>query len=389
MYQYEKTHPWITFSLDLEKASYNLWLLMGEAQSKCEHIAGVPLRPDINADFQRLYLAKGILATSAIEGNTLTEREVLERIEGKKNLPQSKEYLGQEIDNLLEAYEVISNEIIDSNGPLKFSVERIKKYNRMILNKLTLDDGIIPGEIRTYSVGVGSYRGVPFQDCEYLLEQLCGFLNDDKYQNIFQDYKIALGLIKAIMAHIYLAWIHPFGDGNGRTARLIEYQMLLEAGIAKPAANLLSNHYNLTRTEYYHQLELTTKKGDVLPFLIYALKGFIDGLKIQIDEIRKQQLDITWRSYIQQSFQSMIKKVDNRKRIVLLELSKYDGFISIREIRELTPKTAQLYFHKTDKTISRDLHSLEKMELIEVTSKGVRVRKENILAFMPLRKKHY
>lgn len=53
--------------------------MLGEAASKCEHIAGVPLRPSVAQELHRLYLAKGALATTAIEGNTLTENEVLQR----------------------------------------------------------------------------------------------------------------------------------------------------------------------------------------------------------------------------------------------------------------------------------------------------------------------
>jgi hypothetical protein len=51
----------------------------------------------------RLYLEKGALATTAIEGNTLTENEVLQHLEGTLKLPPSKEYPGQEIDNIVGA----------------------------------------------------------------------------------------------------------------------------------------------------------------------------------------------------------------------------------------------------------------------------------------------
>jgi hypothetical protein len=40
---YEQTHPWITFRLDLRQADWGLWLDLGEAASKCEHLAGAPL----------------------------------------------------------------------------------------------------------------------------------------------------------------------------------------------------------------------------------------------------------------------------------------------------------------------------------------------------------
>ena len=99
MRTFERTHPWISFRIDLRKAAPTLWLLLGEAASKCEHIAGVPLRPSVAQSLHQLYLAKGALATTAIEGNTLTETEVLAHLQGKLRLPPSKEYLGQEVDN--------------------------------------------------------------------------------------------------------------------------------------------------------------------------------------------------------------------------------------------------------------------------------------------------
>jgi hypothetical protein len=41
MRTFERTHPWISFRIDLRQARSQLWMLLGEASSKCEHIAGV------------------------------------------------------------------------------------------------------------------------------------------------------------------------------------------------------------------------------------------------------------------------------------------------------------------------------------------------------------
>jgi len=45
MRTFEQTHPWISFRIDSRQAAPSLWLLPGEAVSKCERLAGVPLRP--------------------------------------------------------------------------------------------------------------------------------------------------------------------------------------------------------------------------------------------------------------------------------------------------------------------------------------------------------
>ncbi len=69
---YLKTHPWITFQLDLSKIPYSVWIALGEAQSKCEHISGVPLRPETASKLHNVYLAKGVLALALLEVQKMT-----------------------------------------------------------------------------------------------------------------------------------------------------------------------------------------------------------------------------------------------------------------------------------------------------------------------------
>ena len=145
---------------------------LGECQSKCEHIAGVPLRPDVAHILHSVYLAKGAWGTTAIEGNTLSEEEVLKHVQGKLELPPSEEYLREEVDNILRE----SNRMLERIGAgesLVLCVERIREINRIVLNGLALDEGVIAGEIRTYSVGVMTYRGAPWRDCDHLFAKLC------------------------------------------------------------------------------------------------------------------------------------------------------------------------------------------------------------------------
>ena len=100
MRTYEQTHPWLSFSLDLRRMPWTLWALLGEARSKCDHISQTPLRPETAEQLHMLYLAKGALATTAIEGNTLSEREVVDILKGESQLPASKQYLATEINNI-------------------------------------------------------------------------------------------------------------------------------------------------------------------------------------------------------------------------------------------------------------------------------------------------
>ncbi len=385
MRTFERTHPWISFRLNLREARPRLWLSLGEAASKCEHIAGVPLRPATAQMLHRLFLAKGALATTAIEGNTLTEKEILAHLEGKLELPPSKEYLGQEVDNIVAACNGIGERLHQGDSAL--TPERIREHNRQILEKLTLGEGVVAGELRSHSVVVGNvYRGAPAEDCKYLLGRLCEWLGGPDFQ-AEPGLELVYAILKAIMAHLYLAWIHPFGDGNGRTTRLVEYQILLAAGVPTPAAHLLSNHYNQTRAEYYRQLDRASKSGGaVAPFIEYAVRGFVDGVREQLQLIRDQQWDVTWRSFVHERFRDEPGANAKRQRDLVLDLSPASEVVPVAKVPELSARLARYYADKSAKTLQRDLLAVETMDLVERTPAGVRAHREVILAFLPWRR---
>jgi hypothetical protein len=178
-------------------------------------------------------------------------------------------YLKQEVENIIEACNAIGSQLAaDSLPPL--TPKFVCDYNLQVLNRLPLKEDVVPGKLRPYLVVVGNvYRGAPAEDCDHLLEQLCTWLNGPDFKPR-EGMDVVYAILKAVVAHLYLAWIHPFGDGNGRTARLLEFHILLSAGVPSPAAHLFSNHYNLTRAEYYRQLDYASKSGgrsDLLPEL--------------------------------------------------------------------------------------------------------------------------
>ena len=384
MRTYEKTHQWLSFKVHLADAPTTLWMLLGEARSKCEHLAGVALRPATAERLHRVYCAKGVLATTAIEGNTLSEEEVAQRLAGKLQLPKSKEYLGKEIDNVVAAMNLVENAVLDGTAAT-ITPEEIREFNRLILKDLDLDEGVMPGEIRTHSVGVGTYRGAPAEDCEYLLQKLCEWLDSSAFEVKEEIGSVVMGVLKAALAHLYLAWIHPFGDGNGRTARLVEFKILVEAGMPTPAAHLLSNHYNETRTEYYRQLERASKSGgDVLPFIHYAVQGLVDQMREQIQVVRGEQLQIAWRNYVYERFKGRTSAADHRRRELVLALSTQTNPVPRSQLPTLTPILSQEYGNKTLKTLIRDINDLLKEELIRPDGDGYRAAQETILAFLPL-----
>lgn len=378
---YLASHHWLTFTLDTRRIPAATWLLLGEARSKCEHLAGVPLRPGTATQLNQIYLAKGALATTAIEGNTLSEEQALLRVKGELKLPPSKEYLGREIDNIVAACTALWDELAKGNS-VDVTRARILAWNQQVLAGLHVAPEVVPGQVRAHSVGVARYRGAPAQDCDYLLDRLCAWLRE---LTVSEADGIVPAVIAAVLAHLYVAWIHPFGDGNGRTARLVEYAVLVSAGVPMPAAHLLSNHYNETRTEYCRQLDAASRSGgDVVPFVHYAVQGFVDGLREQLATVREQQLDVAWRNFVHEKFRQHRSESDKRRRDLVLDLSRAGkGAVPISELATLNPSVALAYASKTPRTLYRDVAALREMKLVESADGMVRARRELIEAFLP------
>lgn len=385
--EYQRTHPFVSFRLDLTRIPADLWVLLGEIQSKVEHVAGVALPPKVQRDLARLYLAKGALATTAIEGNTLSEEQIRDLLNKKLELPPSKEYLATEVENIIKACQSIWDDKTDHF--IDLTPVLIKEFNGMALAGLTLDENVVPGQIRQYSVTVSRYLAAPARDCEYLIERLCDWLGQADFQPT-GHLSTVYAVIRAIVAHLYLAWIHPFGDGNGRTARLVEFQILSQAGVPEPSAQLLSNHYNMTRSEYYRQLDYASRSGgDIIPFLSYAARGFVDGLQEQLSRIRQFQLDIAWRDFLQEFFMSRKPTASlSRKHHLILALSRRDKDAPVprSELRALDGQVAADYVRKGEKSVTRDIGFLVANSLIEKRNGGFRAKKGQMLAFLPMRK---
>ena len=235
------------------------------------------------------------------------------------------------------------------------------------------------------------------EDCEFLLDRLCQWLEEPQPEvTLLGDERasqMATATLRAIIAHLYIAWIHPFGDGNGRTARLIEFMLLARAGVPLTSAQLLSNHYNLTRAEYYRQLDRASRanggRGDPIGFIRYALRGFVDGLDEQCRHIRAVQLSIAWEHFVFRQFRAERRSPAlSRRRELALALTGQSAPIPRRNIRHLNPALAELYAGKTDKTVTRDLNWLLREDLIEKRAGGYRARIRQMLGFLPPRANH-
>lgn len=391
---YERSHPWISFCAGLERATPRLWSLLGQVAARCEQVARAVLPPAAAAEMHKLYLIKGARATTAIEGNTLTEEQVRRRLDGQLELPISQEYLGQEVDNVLRACEGIFRRIAAGEPP-RLTPDWIREANRLVLAGLEehLEEGVVPGDVPRFSVGVGRYSGAPREDCHLLLERLCEWMEENAVWPDLEEHlgsAVATAVLRAILAHLYIAWIHPFGDGNGRTARLTEFLILARAGVPSPATHLLSNHYNLTRAEYYRQLDRSSRanrgRGDALGFIVYSLQGFLDGLEEQCRYVEGVQSWLAWEHYVYWRFRLHPRSpAMNRRREVVLVLGRHAEPARKRDIPNLDPGLARLYSTRTTKTLTRDLNWLLANELLEKEADTYRAPVRMMQQFLPVR----
>ena len=368
--KYQETHPWISFRFNPMTLGPGTLIKLGEALSKCDHVCGAPLPPAEADLLNKVSLTKGIHATTSIEGNTLTEEEVEKRIDGKLTLPDSIEYQGAEIDNLLEIFNEIANLSISQELP-PLSIELIKSWNKRILKDQPLGEDVTPGEFRNHSVVVGNaYRGAPAEDCPYLMDRFISFITEELQTDDATWHK-PLWIIRPIIAHLYFAWIHPFGDGNGRTARLIELYLLLNAGIPIPSAHILSDYYYRSRGRYYQALKQASKADNyehgLASFIDYAITGFVEGLQEQVARIENVQIHIAWESFIHEIIAAHgHNETWSRRRILARNLpyiTNDDGFIQKSEIRYANKELIKLYEGKSQKTATRDLNALVECHL--------------------------
>jgi Fic family protein len=191
--------------INLEK----IWL---EIEQKTEQFTDLLLPQDL--DYEKFAIYSIIAHSTAIEGSTLTEQET--EILFENGLTAKSKLLEHHLMNidLKNAY-MFAIELAQEK-PL-FSASFLKKINTLVM-KSTVDSG--KGDFRLCGVadGVDGESYMNYLKITEKIDELCEDLNKKlniKPQNIKELHEIAFN------AHLDLATIHPWTNGNGRTARLL------------------------------------------------------------------------------------------------------------------------------------------------------------------------
>ena len=110
-------------------------------------------------------------------------------------------------------------------------------------------------------------------------------------------------IIQAMAAHYHVGAMHPFDDGNGRTARALEAFMLRRAGVNDMVMVSLSNYYYEHMEEYLAALSESRSRGhDLTPFLGFALPAVAERCDMLAGEIATHNKRVLYREFAQSLF---------------------------------------------------------------------------------------
>lgn len=124
-----------------------------------------------------VYLAKGVQATTAIEGNTLSTDEVQNIVDhGSANVSESRSYLEREVQNVLTAVRELDAALQDGIR-LPIDVARLCELNYKVLDGIPDKPEDIRGRIREHDVGAGVYTAPHYTDVPELTDRFVKWID--------------------------------------------------------------------------------------------------------------------------------------------------------------------------------------------------------------------
>jgi len=293
--------------------------------------------------------------STEIEGNQLNMNQV-EALYAKKKIdaPDRDIY---EVKNYLNALKYIEK-VVAEKKPITGQV--ILKIHKLVTDK-TLNTQFSghyrPGPIYVVRRRVGMpqeilYTGPDAKRVPQLMTEFITWLTESKEKEISP-------IIVAAVAHMEIAAIHPFNDGNGRTARALATLILYERGYDFRRLFALEDYYNTDRQSYYKAINLGNtydeRRSDVTSWLEYFTKGF----KEEIDEVKNKILPLSTRN-IDGEIKSQIYLTPEQLKII--DFLDQVGRIVVKDVEDILScprRTAQLQLQK-----------LKKIKIIKSTGKG-------------------
>ncbi|MCB1195762.1 Fic family protein, partial [bacterium] len=303
-------------------------------------------KPSIFFQFKKIFHLLESLASARIEGNYTT---VFEFVETKINDEMPRDEHLKEIVNLEKALD-----FIDENSDCPIDRIFVAKLHQMVVAECVAEGDPTPGIYRQINVKIARSPHIPpdYLQVSGYMDELLGFIN----QEVAPKY----GLLKIAIAHHRFAWIHPFNNGNGRTARLLIYAMLLKqrfnvgkAGrILNPTAVFCNN-----REKYYDYLSVADGGDEqgIMQWCEYVL----DGLRNEIHKIDRL-LDY---EYLKKEILLPALKIAVDQNTITYEEEKILE-IAVRKQEFQSRDLQKLFAEKLPQHISRIIRNLKNKKMV-------------------------
>lgn len=229
--------------------------------------------------------------TTHIEGTQLTLEQSKKVLQGERPANTNSDDV-KELINYRDAFDLVAD-YLDEDGPVTGGVIR-EIHKRLVKN--VRGNSAAPGEyrkIQNYVVnsntGETVYVPPPAYEISILMQELVDYIN-----NTTEVHPVLMSGI----AQFQLVHIHPFLDGNGRTARLLSTLCLYIKGYDFKRLFTISEYYDRNRADYYkaiqnvrdHEMDMTIW----LEYFTHALAEQLQEIKtkgevvIQINKVAKQ-----------------------------------------------------------------------------------------------------
>jgi len=323
-----------------------------ESKAVIEH---AKLLPKNEIKLKRQALIRMSHSSTGIEGNILNFKQV-EAIAARKKIdaPERDIY---EVENYLKALKYI--------GKIVEKKQLITEKTLLSIHKLVTDKTLPENQSGHYRKGsiyvvrrqIGLpnkviYTGPDVKDVSRLCQDLIKWLKESEVQNI--NPVIVAGIV-----HQEIAAIHPFQDGNGRTARAMATLILYQRGYDFRRLFALEDYYNEDRGKYYEAINLgknyKERKLDLTPWLEYFIKGF----KEEIDSVRAQVVVL--------SLKKIDKKIESKIYLDKYQLKLLDF---LDQVGRITIKDAVDILNSPKRTAQLKLSQLKKLGIIAQVGKG-------------------
>lgn len=247
-------------------------------------IASGHILPSVEASVRHRASVESVHSSTSIEGNPLDINQVRAAISSDRILTK-QEYAEIEVYNYKQALDYIDRR--RSGGDI--TLDDILKLHQIITDRLL--DSTRSGKIRRRPVYIEDeqhqiiYTAVDAPRVKNELIDLLNWVED----NQFVLHPVIIGAI----IHFHLAAIHPFSDGNGRTARAATALYLALAHYDNDGALALDTYYASDRPSYYAILRrlngenyASSQQADLTPWLEYFAEGYLTSLRVLDAEIR-------------------------------------------------------------------------------------------------------